>query len=486
MTSLQTVAIWMMDQSSNGGDNAKTSSVVQDRPPRSPVRTPSRKLPFTRSRAFPSIKRRTNPETNRLWLTLYTIRVIWLVALFCFLYSYWRSAKRLIWSNSQVAPVRLSHFPSIFEARFQKQPTRSRRTESAPSPEIKHERVKILLGILHESKSKSRQWPSILKLHRIPSRMGERSPTKMTGTTSSCIVTAYFQTDSKHDERQYDLWMQNMLSMHDCMVIFCEFDMVERIKKYRSHSPRPTAIIEVPLEDLPISSYFYDSPTTPTAADFWQHQFEIDPEKAIHRGYKVFWIWLSKSWFVSTAALLQQHLFAISDDSIDSLSIDIWMWADIGSFRDKRFSNETLLQHANFVELFPDPMSVLWMAHRKPNPPPDPFWNRKLLQKEKSHFFHSGSQAIAASVQAWITFHEYFVNTLDDYAARELFLGEDQCVLQTTCLLHPESCSYIPYDQVHDNKYFGLRHVVRFGPNNGKRWNLRPFRLWRPPILNHL
>jgi hypothetical protein len=471
-----------MDRSLNGGDNATTSSFVNDRPPRSPVRIPSRKLPFTRSRVFPSIRRRTIHETNRLSLAFYAfIRAIWVFALLYILHSYWKTTRRLIWTNSQLSSVQLSPFFPIVKAPSQKQRTHSRRIESV-TPASKQERTKLLVEILHESKSKSPQWPSFLKLHQIPSHVGEGIPTNF--STSSCIVTAYFRTDSKHNERQYEIWMQNMLSMHDCMVIFCEFDMVDRIRMYRSQSPGPTAIIEVPLEDLPISNYFYDSPGTPTAANFWERQFEIDPEKAIHRGYKVFWIWLSKSWFVSTAALLQRHLFATTHNNVGSQStIGIWMWADIGSFRDKRFSRETLLQHVNQTDLFPDPMAVLWMAHRKPNPPSDPFWNRKLLQKEKIHFYHSGSHAIAASVKAWTTFHEHFVNTLDDYAARDLFLGEDQCVLQTTCLLYPNSCSYIPFDQVHDNKYFGLRQVVRYGPSDGKRWNLPAFQLWRPPML---
>jgi WD40 repeat protein len=61
----------MMDHSSNVDENATTSSAV----------------PFARSRAFPSRRRRTLHETNCSWLTF----TIWIVASLRFLYLYWRS-----------------------------------------------------------------------------------------------------------------------------------------------------------------------------------------------------------------------------------------------------------------------------------------------------------------------------------------------------------------------------------------------------------
>jgi hypothetical protein len=167
---------------------------------------------------------------------------------------------------------------------------------------------------------------------------------------------------------------------------------------------------------------------------------------------------------------------------LNATAIGAWMWADIGSFRGTEYMNQQLIQQLE--QIIPDNDTVLWMAHRKPNPPSDPYWNRKLLKKEKQHFYHSGSQGIANSVTAWINFHTHFVHALDEYASKDLFIGEDQCVLQTTCLLHPKSCAYVPSNQVHDNKYFGLRHVVRYGITNITDFNQtnNMFQLWRPPL----
>lgn len=346
-------------------------------------------------------------------------------------------------------------------------------------PRTVNERTKGLMEILSSAKEREAlSWPEYLTLHK-----NNKAQPETPIDVSSCIVTAYFRVKSKHGDSSYVQWMQNMLSMHDCMVIFCEADMVPTVLKYRGNN-RITAVISVKLEDLPISKFYYSpadtiAETTKTTA-FWEHQLNIDPERKIHQSYRVFWIWLSKSWFVTTAALMQDHVFALNN------RIEVWMWADIGSFRDHTFNNKQLIRYPDSGGLFPNTAktAVLWMAHRKPNPPADPFWNRKLVKKEKHHFYQSGSHAVASSVSAWTTFHTHFVDTLDQYAAKGLFLGEDQCVIQSTCLLHPESCAYVPFDQVPDNRYFGLRTVLHYGPNIDqmkRNIKVKPFQLWRPP-----
>jgi hypothetical protein len=151
------------------------------------------------------------------------------------------------------------------------------------------------------------------------------------------------------------------------------------------------------------------------------------------------------------------------------------MWADIGSFRDRKFNDRQLIR-STAMDLFPDRDTVLWMAHSTPNPPSDPFWGNKLAKGEQQHFYQSGSHAVAASVSAWTTFHSRFIETLDRTAAKGLFVGEDQIIIQTTCLLYPSSCAYIPHQQVPDNNYFGLRYVLHRGRDGGEQ-----YQLWRPP-----
>lgn len=73
----------------------------------------------------------------------------------------------------------------------------------------------------------------------------------------------------------------------------------------------------------------------------------------------------------------------------------------------------------------------------------------------------------------WLEFYHEFMETIHGFVERNLFIGEDQAILQSTCLRKPPLCVYIPYEQVKDNRYFGLRYVLHYGGN---------YTLWRPPL----
>jgi hypothetical protein len=304
--------------------------------------------------------------------------------------------------------------------------------------------------------------PSFLTIHHKPS-----SSESSAQQQQHCLVTAYFPVRSKYDSSKYDKWMTNFLSLQDCMIIYTSTDMVDTMLSHRQHATdgRTVVISMESVHDLPVSKYY--AGTAADAAQFWQHQLDIDPEQRLHKSHELFWIWLSKSWFVTAAVALAPHLFGTTAMDPSTLL----MWCDIGSFRGVRYNGKLLLQHPEVVP--DDNRTVLWMAHRTPNPPATALWNDKLSKTEKRHFYHSGSSAVA-SAAAWQRFHRHFVGTLQRYAVANMFVGEDQCVLQSTCLLHPESCAYVPADQVPDNHYFGLRHVVHFGRGDDVT-------LWRPP-----
>lgn len=260
------------------------------------------------------------------------------------------------------------------------------------------------------------------------------------------VVTGYFRARSKYHAEKYDDWMRNMLSLQDAMVIFTEPDLIDQIKDLRSHAVNRTVIIPVALDDLPIGKLF--------SASFWQDQLDRDPEKRIHRSYELFWIWLSKSWCVAQAIRMNVY---------DS---DLFVWSDIGSFRERKYNSKTIVMHRENVP----PHEMLQMAHKKPNPPKEELFNDKY--KHKSNFYHSGSQFVGYK-DTWLTFHEYFLETIDRFLENNMIIVEDQAVLQSVCLSHPEICAYAPYSQVKDNNYFGLRHILHFG-GKYEYWRYHP------------
>lgn len=302
------------------------------------------------------------------------------------------------------------------------------------------------------SSSSSAQTVLQTPLSKIPHSVNKLS--EQLASSPNTVVTAYFSVKSKYGSDKYDEWMKNILSIQDAMVIFTQKDTVDKIKELRAHAMAKTVVIEMKLEDLPIAQ-------VGDSDSFWENQLDIDREKKRHQSYQLFWIWLSKSWWTTQAI----HL--------NYFSSEFYMWSDIGCFRNAKYNNKQVIQHPDVVPQG----ALLFMAHHPPNPPPQPIWMDKF--KEKQHFYHSGSQA-AGTATAWRSYHAQFSKTLDEFIAAGLFIGEDQCVLQAACLQQPALCAYVPFDQVNDNHYFGLRYVLHSGPKSSRRKDGN-YEYWRPP-----
>ena len=274
---------------------------------------------------------------------------------------------------------------------------------------------------------------------------------KLSESLESCestIVTGYFRIKSKFPAAEYLAWMTNFLSVQDCLVIFTSAEMMDNIRELRAHAPSRTVLIRLDIDDLPIARLHQS-----TDPQFWQHQLDIDYEKKTHKSFQLFWIWLSKSWCVQQA--IDQNFF----------QSNIFMWQDIGSFRNKKYNGKRIMQHPEMIP----PKTILWMAHHPPQAPPDPIWNDKRRQGQ--YYFHSGSQG-AGSKEAWIEYHQKFAQTMEMFLERKMFIGEDQCVLQATCQRFPQLCAYVRQRDVKDNHYFGLRYVLVYGGN---------YEYWRMP-----
>jgi outer membrane biosynthesis protein TonB len=289
-------------------------------------------------------------------------------------------------------------------------------------------------------------------------------------SSPNTMVIAYFRVESKYPSSKYDDWMRNIFSLQDCMVVFTQPDMVETVQRLRAHAADRTVIVVQPSPaDLPVSQLYQESHAN---SSFWKDQLNMDREQKRHRSFQLFWIWLSKSWWVVQA--IHRNFF----------HSDFFMYSDIGCFRSAAWNGKTLIRHPHIVPK----NTVLWMAHHKPNPPDTRLWNDKF--REKDHFYHSGSQG-AGTAEAWRRYHQVFAETMDQFASNGLFIGEDQCILQSACLgsyatapvgnngntsgtVDERVCTYAPFDQVPDNHYFGLRHVLHHGGNN--------YHFWKPPL----
>ena len=335
-------------------------------------------------------------------------------------------------------------------------------SSSSSSSDLPWAKQKIILAPTTPYDRSSIKFPisdsNILKLE---SKMTNYSYDVVLHQSRSTVVTAYYKIPSKHSPERYSEWMANMLSLQDPMVIFTQPDLVDELSKFRYHAKNRTAIVPLSLGDLPIVSAF--------STTFWEEQLGRDPEKGKHRSYKLFWIWLSKTWFVSEAIKL------------DLFRSEVFVWSDIGCFRNTNYFNgKTMVMHPERIPRG----EVVQMAFRKPIPPNTSLFDDKF--NHRSSFYHSGTH-FAGYKDTIQSFHERFVETIDAFVANDMFLGDDQTVLQSTCLRYQYLCAYVHRSSVNDNSYFGLRYFLHH-TNNSSSKNIRnsrsddedlEFKFWR-------
>lgn len=269
------------------------------------------------------------------------------------------------------------------------------------------------------------------------------------------VVTAYFELPSKHSNGNYMEWMLYMLSIDDPVIIFTTSDWVDRMKTLRSHATNRTTIIETTLDELQVATNYNES--------VWKNQFTLDPIGRYRKSYRLYWIWLSKTHFLNEAIQLNPY---------DSTH---FMWMDIGCFRSQdlieKFANKTVMRH---LERIPN-ASMLMMAHITPVASEDPWFSDKT---GCSKYFYTSGSSFAGTKETTLLFHKQFLKTMQGYLDRGLFIGEDQIILQSTCMQNHGLCQFVQFKEVQprDVSYFALRTVLRFG---GDHYNY-----WKPPRLN--
>jgi hypothetical protein len=284
------------------------------------------------------------------------------------------------------------------------------------------------------------------------------------------IVTAFFQIPNKHGQEWLLEMVENFLSLSDFVIVFTSQEFVERFsrKRHNLKLENRTFIVPMELRDTPIASLY--------PSEFWEAQLEMDHQRDLHKGYFLFWIWLSKTWFISQAIKL------------NPFSHEIFIWSDMGGFRDGKYNHQLFARH---TEIIPRNVTLLSsMVDREMTEKyarstmrqTNGFGIRRCIEcgltrgPSSSPLFTVGS-FIAGYSEVLQRYHRAFVRTIKIYNENGWYIGEDQYLLQTTCLTNRELCQYLSYKK--SRKKVGWYHfadALAMGP----RHNGVIYQYWYP------
>jgi hypothetical protein len=226
---------------------------------------------------------------------------------------------------------------------------------------------------------------------------------------------------------------------------------------------------------------------------FWHAQYAMDDHYEQHKAPSLYWVWLCKSWMVANAIKLSQQPSPLSMSAPFFPSARIFMYLDIGCFRHSGFNDKLLIRHPERVpedQMLMKAWSFRWDKHRNvpslipvhklPNDTTSSNEDRRIDRYLWNHghgdtsLFYQVGGLMAGTVPTWHLHHQRFLHVVDRYARAGLFIGEDQVILQQTCLAYPDGCLYGRPLRSEDDSWFAMRDYVHYDYGS----------LWTPPKVD--
>lgn len=281
------------------------------------------------------------------------------------------------------------------------------------------------------------------------------SDTPPLSTCTTTIVTAYYRIESKFSHDTYVEWMRHFFSsLCACIIVYTDVPEVLA----------PFSGVRVTVVHLPSLAHFLDELHT-SDVSFWEAQLARDKERSVHKSYRLYWVWLSKVFFVNQAV------------KWNPFGSDFFAWLDIGVIRNPQQSYDLtqFVPHSSF-----DRNAALYGQVT-------PFMAEDLVLSTDGRCHHNfeGQVRLAGGLflihrshaQPW---KDAFIAMWRQYALEDgYFAGKDQDILAGLCVQRSHMCLLVSYHG--QSEWYTVLHYM-------KGENLAPFHLepQRPPCYAEL
>lgn len=254
---------------------------------------------------------------------------------------------------------------------------------------------------------------------------------------TTTIVTAYFQLKiAKASHETYAVWMRNMLSVDNPMVIFCEAKSADMIREMRATKTEKTVIIVTTFQEF--HTYRY-------SRDFMEH-FKMDTEQKVGHNMFLYMIWSEKSHFMKRAI------------ELDPFQSDYFMWVDIGCFR---------VPNTRYIH-WPNPSRIAALDTSKVllllvQPFTEQEWNCDSLET-LPHFQHCnriGGTMFGGGKDVILKWHDKYYEMLEYFISIGRFIGKDQSIMNSVVLLNREMMDIVDWKQGCPDPWFYLQEHLR-------------------------
>ena len=260
----------------------------------------------------------------------------------------------------------------------------------------------------------------------------------------STVVSAFYEMPSKQSLSTYKEWMGHFLRNINChLVFFCEESMRDFVEEARDEFMDKTKIIVLPREQWTMNKKYPET--------FWKKQFNMDPEKELHKSTDLYKVWHEKKEFVKRAIAL------------NPFDHDDFIWMDAGCIRSEDMASlVTNFPHASRI-----PTNRMLFLNVQPFSKQDNtiyrFEKGVTIQGGVTGVARIGGTMYAGSRRIWNQFDRAYNTVFEKYVLANVFLGKDQSLLATLVLENNKLVSLVEPKPFFADPWFNL--ILYLGVN---------------------
>eukprot|EP00090_Calanus_glacialis_P002936 TRINITY_DN12144_c0_g1_i5.p1 TRINITY_DN12144_c0_g1~~TRINITY_DN12144_c0_g1_i5.p1 ORF type:complete len:303 (+),score=59.94 TRINITY_DN12144_c0_g1_i5:45-953(+) len=232
---------------------------------------------------------------------------------------------------------------------------------------------------------------------------------------NATIITAYYKIPSKRSHEEYLSFMENFLTIQDCLVVFTTPDQELTILALRPPA-YPIIVIPTLIQSFLVSEIVSSSE--------WEKQEKMDNEQGIGHNRDLYSVWSEKT-----------NMMKIVSD-LNPYSSSYFIWLDIGAVRQPGYN------HQQMVHKIPEEKGVLLLILEEFTEDEKTLTDGKS-SADFSHLVRLGGGTIGAGKESLDLWHTAFYRTMKNYLEEGRFIGKDQNMMATTCL-ESDMCLLVP------------------------------------------
>jgi hypothetical protein len=227
----------------------------------------------------------------------------------------------------------------------------------------------------------------------------------------STVVTSYFPFIT-HNGDDCSIYMFNMLSLQDAMIIFTTSEYEDMVYSMRTHATNRTLVIVTKLQDTSVVKRY--------GMNFWEKQRNIQDDPRAWMDHRIYITDNEKMSFVHQSITLNPY------------GSTHFVWMDIGILRHTRYNGlslvtDSLLFHTNMISV----LDITALTHNY------------VLDLFKENENRIGSHVFGGTVDAMERFYVKYYETILLSSITGRFVGNDKFNMWRTCQRTKNMCSLV-------------------------------------------